>query len=336
MADSTLAAIRKLVRQYTHSPFPSQLSDAEIDEKVNVFVLYDFPNHLRLFSLRTTLEFFTQPNVGTYETTDTDPRDPLYNFKNRFVAVHEPVYMAGIQASYTQWTDAFYAQWPLTNTIANTNLVGDGTTGFFSGILNAVPVMQGSVTITALDATGTAMILIDYPTGNVNGYFAPPNDPQDILPSPYGAINYITGAFSVNFPNATAVGSVITAETIPYQPGKPLSMLYYDNIFTIRPIPDTVYSITIQVDARPTELLDASAIPDLEQWFQFIAIGASKKIFETRMDMDSVALIMPLYREQMNLVNRASLEQGAEQRSQTIYTNRNKGWGWWNNATWPY
>ncbi len=113
-------------------------------------------------------------------------------------------------------------------------------------------------------------------------------------------------------------------------------MLYYDNIFTIRPIPDTVYSITIQVDARPTELLDASAIPDLEQWFQFIAIGASKKIFETRMDMDSVALIMPLYREQMNLVNRASLEQGAEQRSQTIYTNRNKGWGWWNNATWPY
>lgn len=336
MADSTVVAMRKLVRQYTHSFSPDQLSDAEIDEKLNVSLLYDFPNILRLFSLRTTLEFFTQPGVGTYSTTDTDPADPLFNFKNRYLAVHQPVYMAGVQAYYTQWTDAFYAQWPLTNALVNTGLVGDGTTGPYTGILDAHPVMQDAVIITGLDVTGTGMILVDYPTGNVNGYLAPPNTPQAILPSPYGSINYLTGAFTAIFPNSVDVGVPIIAETIPYQPGKPNAMLYYDTTFTIRPIPDKVYSVTVQVDKRPLDFIADNDVPDLEQWFQFIAIVASKKIFETRMDFNSVALLMQLYREQMLLCGRTTLTQATEKSSQTIYKNRNVGPGWWNNATWPY
>ena len=66
MADSSLTAIRLKVRRLTRSPSVGQITDATIDEYVNTFIQYDFPEHLRLFSLKTVLEWFTQPNVDTY------------------------------------------------------------------------------------------------------------------------------------------------------------------------------------------------------------------------------------------------------------------------------
>ena len=74
-------------------------------------------------------------------------------------------------------------------------------------------------------------------------------------------------------------------EAILYQPGKPLGMLYYDDKFIIRPVPDKTYSINIEVDVRPTELLNTTDVPQIAQWWQYIAYGAGKKIFEDRMDL---------------------------------------------------
>ncbi len=87
MADSTLQAIRTKVRRLTRSPSLSQISDVQIDEYINTFIQYDFPEHLRLFSLRTLLTFYTQPGVDVYETNTTVVTDPLYNFKNKYVAI---------------------------------------------------------------------------------------------------------------------------------------------------------------------------------------------------------------------------------------------------------
>ena len=75
MADSTLAAVRLKVRRLTRSPSAAQISDATIDEYINTFIQYDFPEHLRLFTLKTTFNFFVQPNIDTYfpSTVATDP-----------------------------------------------------------------------------------------------------------------------------------------------------------------------------------------------------------------------------------------------------------------------
>ena len=43
MAD--LQTIRTKVRRLTRSLSPAQLTDAQIDEYINTFVLYDFPEH---------------------------------------------------------------------------------------------------------------------------------------------------------------------------------------------------------------------------------------------------------------------------------------------------
>jgi hypothetical protein len=80
MADSSLVAIRTKVRRLTRSPSTAQISDAQIDEYVNTFIQYDFPEQIRLSALRTVLTFYTQPGVDVYETS-TDPNNALFNFK---------------------------------------------------------------------------------------------------------------------------------------------------------------------------------------------------------------------------------------------------------------
>lgn len=335
MADSSLTAIRTKVRRLTRSPSTAQISDAQIDEYVNTFILYDFPEQIRLSALRTVLTFYTQPGVDVYETS-SDPNNTLFNFKNKYVAVHPPIYLAGIQGFYTQWRDVFYGYYPQTNTIAQTGLFGDGITTTFTGTVVARPMLQRNVIFTAIDATGTSMVLTDNPASNTIGALGLPNTPQT-LPSPYGQINYITGAFTIVFPSAPAAQEPIIVENIAYQPGKPLAMLYYDQKFTIRPVPDKSYAVSIEADIRPTELLAFDQSPQLAQWWQYIAFGTAKKIFEDRMDMDSVQLILPEFKMQERLCLRATLTQQANERTVTIYTQgKNYGFGWFGTGGWPY
>jgi len=114
-------------------------------------------------------------------------------------------------------------------------------------------------------------------------------------------------------------------------------MLYYDNKFTIRPIPDKVYPIQIEADIVPTELLNAGDDPFLKRAYEYIAFGTAKKIFEDRLDYDSVNLIMPSLLEQENLLLRSTLTQQANERTVTVYTQgKNYGFGVGGWGSWPY
>lgn len=348
MANSTLQAIRTKVRRITRNPTLSQLTNAQLDDYINTFILYDFPEHLRLFSLRTLLTFYTQPGVDVYDTNTTVTTDPLYNFKNKYVAVHPPVFMAGIQCFYTQWRDVFYGYWPQTNTISDTLLRGDGTTGPFAGQMIApstgLPfILQESVNFNCLNTDGTSMIMVDVPINNVFGNLTQANvplvPPFDTTLNPNNFINYITGQYAITFPQITQTAAPIWFEGILYQPGKPLAMLFYDEKFTLRPVPDKTYSIQLEVDVRPTELINTTDVPQLEQWWQYIAYGASKKIFEDRMQTDDVQMIMPEFKQQERLVLRTTLCQQANERTVTIYTQgKNYGFGWFGGGGggWPY
>ena len=53
---TTLGAIRAKVRRLTLSPSDAQLTTAQLDEYINTYVVYDFPETLRTFNLKTTFE----------------------------------------------------------------------------------------------------------------------------------------------------------------------------------------------------------------------------------------------------------------------------------------
>jgi hypothetical protein len=322
---STLAQIRTKVRRLTRSPSTAQLTDADIDSYVNNFVLYDFPEHLRLFKLRTTFTFYTKPYVDTYATNTTTLLDPLYNFKNKYVSVHPPVYIAGYNSFYSQNREQFFGIYPIVNSVDSIGSTGDGVTTNFTGTLPNAPFLQNNVTFTSvavanvglINETNTAIAVKDVPSDPFDGTGTFINAISGA--AVVGNINYINGLYNITFPVAPGSGQAINVETVPYQAAQPQALLYYQDTFTVRPVPDESYPINMEVYIRPTELLLVTDMPELSEWWQYIAYGASKKVFEDRMDLDSVQLIMAEFKKQELLAQRRTIVQYTNERTATIY-----------------
>ena len=317
MADSTLAAIRLKVRRLTRSPSEQQLSTADIDEYVNTFILYDFPQELRLSSFRKSFTFYTDPGTDLYLTNSLG-NAPLTNFRNLYNAVHTPIYVGGYQAYLSQSEKEFYDLYPFANTVTQ-EATGDGVSVAFTGTISSVPLLKNKVTFTSLDVNGLGLYLVDDgadgPTGTLDGDGS-------------GTINYETGAFTLLWSTAPETSEPIYSNTVPYTAARPDTVLYFDSNFIVRPVPDKVYPIQIEVDMRPSEILASNVSPDLEQWWQYIAYGASKKVLEDRTDPESVAEIMPEFKNQEKLVLRRTIINQSKERSSTIYVDAlNPGYG---------
>jgi hypothetical protein len=441
-AQSTLLQIQQKVRLITRKPSEQQLTTDQLNQYINTFIMYYFPQHLKLYNLRKTFKFYTQPNVDYYPVTTDDRNSTFFGFTQNVTNIHPPVFLAGIPGYYTQWRDQFFGTYPKFDTINNnTGLFGNGTAGPFHGHLlnnnginqypfgqNNLPpqahgVLQRHVIISTIDDNNLGLTLVDYPltgelgilalptylygpnpittpvsttvgttdgSGNASGtvgagigligqYFiigqevfvvnvltgalatangigagtfdiatgsfvftgapATSNIQYYAVPS-YGTVNYLTGKFTAIFPSPTAsIGAQqpIVTTCVPYQSGKPLGVLYYDQAFTVRPVPDKVYEIQFEADVVPSQLLSEDAMPTIQQWWSWIALGAARIIFQDNMDYDSAQLIEPEFREQEALVYRATINNRCNSRTETIYTqgkNYNAG-GWFNNG-WPY
>lgn len=313
---ATLQQIKEKVRKITRSPSTSLLSEAQLEEYINTFVLYDFPEHLRLFYFKTTLTFFTIPFVDTY-ATDSVPG--LEDFKNRYLTIHPPVYVAGRIIYLSQSRSEFFAAWPLNEALLQIG-AGNGIITNYSGVLQTgarAPVLQNQVSFTSVDSNLSPITVYDVPQSGNNtiGDLYTNTDPSVLA----GTINYVTGVYSFTFPAPPGPGAVIQAQVKPYQPSIPVSMLFYDTKFTFRPVPDRAYRVEMDAYIRPTELLNDAQEPGLQEFWQYIALGAAKKVFEDRMDMESVQQIMPAYEEQENLVHRRTIVQRTNERTATIY-----------------
>lgn len=372
MAGNTLASIEQKVRRLTRSPSTSQLTVADLDNYINTFVLYDFPEQLRTFNLRIPFNFWCQPfqdvypiDIAGFGGATLASSQPLYNFQNKYLTIHPPVFVAGYQAMYSQSRDQFFSVYPLTNSIAAIPGIGDNITTSYSGVINAaqsvipsnltqqVVLLRNNVLFSSVDLNGNGLAMIDRPvldqtTGNPTPYGnlypqnAVPTTPL-LTPAPYSPgvgsillnnyINYVTGAFTVTFQTAPATGELINSQTVPQIITLPQAMLFYGNQITLRPVPDQPYQINFEVYKRPTELLAQNQSPELEEYWQFIAYGAARKILQDRLDMDSVNLLEPEFREQMRLCLRRSIVQYTNERTATIYTEQTSytgqgGWGW--------
>ena len=72
-AQSTLLQIQQKVRLITRKPSEQQLTTDQLNQYINTFIMYYFPQHLKLYNLRKTFKFYTQPNVDYYPVTTDDP-----------------------------------------------------------------------------------------------------------------------------------------------------------------------------------------------------------------------------------------------------------------------
>lgn len=345
MADSTLTAIQQKVRRLTRSPDEGTLTTAQLNQYINTFVLYDFPEQIRLLNLRTTFNFYTEPYIDTYSTTD-DVTSPLYNFINKYISVHPPIYIAGFQAQFFEDREQFFGIYPFVNSIASIGPAGDGATVSYTGVVNSqqaitppgstqqTALLRNNVLFSSVDINNNGLALIDYPiSSSIGNLYVPGGAPTSTtVQDPNNYINYVTGAYKITFQMPPAVGQAINSQTVPQNVALPQALLFYDGQFTVRPMPDQPYQVNMEVYVQPTELLLSGQSPELQEWWQYIAYGAAKKVFEDRMDLDSVQLIMPEFKTQERLCLRRTIVQQTSQRAATIYTDQSTagayGPGW--------
>lgn len=327
---NTLADIRNKVRRITARPSAAQITDDQIDQYINTFYIYDFPEHLRLQNLRVNYQFLTSANI------------PVYDFRtDLYLNAMPPVFIAGYQSYMTQSRENFFRVNPELNLLRSGLATGNGTNGPYTLQLGNGPLLRGfkrnppgaysgatnipaaslnwNVLISGVNALGNSVSVIDDGQGNLF-------DPADTdLTLPRGSVNYLTGAVVVNnFSSAIANGTPINAQYCPYVASRPQSIAFYQDQFMLYPIPDQAYTVSFECYAYPTALSSVTNLPpQLEEWWQLLAYGAADKIFADNADMENMQKFRPLLDEQMRLVNRRTIVQQTLERVATIYSEQN-------------
>ncbi|HVW99263.1 MAG TPA: hypothetical protein VHA52_02315 [Candidatus Babeliaceae bacterium] len=372
---NSLASIQQKVRRLTRSPSEAQLTTDDLNNYINTCVLYDLPEHLRMFNLHRRFKFWTNPyqdvyytNTAGYGNASAANQQLLYDFQNEYLTINPPLYVAGFQSFYTQSREEFFQIYPNITNISQIGAPGDGITTTFSGVVTNAQgailspgqsqqtcFVKREVLFGSVDVNGNGTSLVDVPvldstTGQPTIYgnlYNPNSDAyqqalanpplatvpyiNDVLSNNY--INYVTGQYVITFPVAPGVGQQINSQTVQVQVSLPQAVCYYDNTFIVRPVPDQPYEINFEVYVRPAQLLQTNSVPELQEWWQYIAYLAAKKIFEDRMDLESVQMIMPELNKQERLCLRRTIKQITNERSPTIYTEQTGGpggnYGWW-------
>jgi hypothetical protein len=204
-----------------------------------------------------------------------------------------------------------------------------------------------AVYITSQDATGANVVVQDsgqFLTGNVNygllmspgtapfGYSALTDPLNPLVPysTTMNTINYFTGVAVVNFPVAIPAGVNINVQCSYFTSGLPRSILFYNNVLTLRVPPAKQYLVELDAYLSPVAFLNsASAIP-FGYMAEYIARGAARKILSDTGDMEQFQFYEPFFREQETLVWKRSQRIWTSTRSETIYSNN--GYGSWNNG----
>jgi hypothetical protein len=177
----------------------------------------------------------------------------------------------------TQSRSDFYDIYPRTTTLTNIG-TGDNVTTNFSGTLTNIPVLRNEVSFISINSSNVGLRISDDGDGVLSG-------------DGTGTINYVTGAYNFTFTSAPYTGQIVYAQVYSYTPTKPSTILFFDDSFWVRPVPDKCYPVEIEVYQRPTELIDAADLPDLSQWWQYIALGTARKILIDRLDFDTANLL---------------------------------------------
>lgn len=187
---------------------------------------------------------------------------------------------------------------------------GDGLTASYSGTLNFIPIVAGSLSITngvetfadtgggilVGNAGGTGTIV--YATGawsvtfnaivvSGTGIFATyslTTSLSILTGDGTGTIDNTTGQFSATFNTAPASSATIYDNYQGYQPARPQGVLWFQNEFIFRPIPDQVYQIQMQGYTVVNQLLESTSTPTFTEWGQLIAYGAAFELFMDRGD----------------------------------------------------
>lgn len=282
-----LLNIRNKVRNLTGTPSTDQLTDNEINDYIDKYYVFTMPHELKEQIQNQPLQFKTLPGQD------------VYAFPAAFLTNSPGAYADGFPLIFYQDPDVFYQDWPIQYAVDNIG-TGDGLTVNYTGGLLNPPLIRGSLFIS--DGTQTAQ---DDGLGNllINNVIS-------------GGINYITGAYTVTFPIPPVASATLLAKYQGYQGARPQGILFFNNVFTVRSVPDQVYQILMQGFVVPTSFFDPitgvyvdTRTPAQQEWGQLIAYGAALDILADRGDIDAQNSLFPSFKRFENVALGRTVQQ---------------------------
>ena len=338
-------------RALTGSNNSFQITDAQIVQKMTSFYLYDLPAKFRSLKLKDLYTFTTNAGQDVYPFNSelyTTVDNPCYCNKREIKLYTDPWNFYGVNFNWQQGPETFAS--------------GNGSKGPYSGFTTARPLIasfnndpgtqanpnlyfpQGRVQNLLISAnTGNfadSQNVTDDGAGNLIQIFqtSTGNQQQEygwtyyrqyasVDPSiPTATINYQTGQIiNVYFNENIPQGMPITISYNPQVLSIPLSIMFYQNQFTLRPVPKQGFTIDLTAYRQPIKALIAASKtgnPELSEWWEALSVGAAKKIFEERLDSDGVIFIDKMLKERYDIMETRTYAQIGQQRIYTIYTDQ--------------
>lgn len=351
-----LDRMRQEIRKITGRFDDSQITSQQIDDYINDFYLYDFPEELRSLKLKDYYDFVTIPNVGEYTVPQNTFANPQNTVNPTSIAIDSlgsnqaiynvmpPVYVDGYQSAWYQDPDVFQRIWPQLDQVQKSVKVTVAGQFIYTFQLFAVPILQGSVMIGCSRPDQTTVLPdetfrdISTPNSFVNpGVLYRQNALTGTVDTTADCkIDYLTGQVSVEFSVAPNPGIPINAHFWTYVASRPRDIMWFNQKLTLRPVPNDSYRVRMVAQYQPTVVLDAKdttlqsqfdettagarQTSNFFEWWQLLVYGASLKIFITDGDHEEYERNRPYY-EMMKLeAQRRCLKQMSNQRINTIYS----------------
>lgn len=160
----------------------------------------------------------------------------------------------------------------------------------------------------------------------------PPLSPLPV-PSPgsseqyCGTVNYVTTEIDLDLPVPAMPGTQLNIWAATYQVGRPYNLLFWNNELTIRPVPDNVYLVEVEVYQTPAQFMNTTDNPILDQWAQYIAFGAASEILRDRQDMEGVASLQEGFKRQESLVLERQAVEEIGQPTITLFNSTTTNYG---------
>jgi hypothetical protein len=296
--------IKQKTRLVTARPSVNQLSDPSLIDYINSFMVYDLPLHCRFFYEKRKFSMNLTPNVGVYS---------IITFKNTYSNFEPPCYIDGYQIQYYQNDESFFQMFSRLKYSSDFS-TGTGLPGPYNGTYSYTPIEPTTAIISTTDAAGNLLTATD---NGLGGFI---NETGALIAA--AAINYATGVITgITFSAAVPIANRIYISANQYVRGRPLAMLYFHDSFYFWPFPDRSYNFTIDAFMNPTATVSGGGglMPELNQWADVIAFGASLKILSDNLDMENYQKVLPLFDMAKRLAERRTIKQLSTQRVSTIY-----------------
>lgn len=127
-----------------------------------------------------------------------------------------------------------------------------------------------------------------------------------------GTVDYVTGQIDFLLPSgiSLALGTLLTIWVSQYQSGRPYCLLFWNNEFTIRPIPKIIHKIEVETYLTPVQFLQSSDQPILNQWSLYLCYLCAMEILRQRSDFEGVeGLREGMMRQEGLVLERQGIEE---------------------------